>query len=81
MARNGSADILYISEAFIRVHVSPCVCYVTKFHASPNIASLPKASLYLETPAICTNMGWKRKIYTVVGPTCQQVSWFPRLNP
>jgi len=78
--RNGSADILYISMAFIRGHVLHCVCNITKFHASPNIGSRTTESLYLETSATY-NIKWKAKIYTVMGPTCQQVSWLPRLNP
>jgi hypothetical protein len=78
--RNGSADILYISEAFNGGHVSHCVCNVKKCHDSPNIRSRTTASLHLETPVTYTNIGWKRKIYTVVGPTCQQVSWLSRMN-
>ena len=81
MPKKGSADILYISEAFIRVHVSHCVCNVTKFHADPNIGSRTTASIYLEISAFSINIGRNRKIHSAMGPTCQQVSWLPTLNP
>jgi len=57
------------------------VCNVTKFHASPNIGFPTTARLYLETSATYTNIGWNHKTQSVMGPTCQLVSWLPRLNP
>jgi hypothetical protein len=74
--RNGSADLLYMSEDFIRGLVSRCVCNVLKFHTNPAIGS-HNTSLYWEASAICTNIGWKSKIYTVMDSTCQTFSWLP----